>query len=1223
MAGGDLIDATRTHRPTRRQAMSLAALVLACGTATSFATPALAGADFARPTGARVGEATSSAARARLEARAERQREQAAPDAAKGDDLDTVIARLRAARAEAVDNNAAPPTPLEDDAEIALRLYASGRLALEANDPVRARRDLSRAAELDPTSAAILVELARAQRAAGDAPGAAASLEQAAQLGMTDPAAWLTLGQAAAERGETTRAAQSLAEARASIARSRDSGLPYVVNIALGEALLELGEPRAAAEALEHGLDMPERLGAPTEYADGLRSISRRRGALWSAAGDAWANAGDIGRAVEAYARGAEETTIDANALRLRLASAAVSSGRTAEAALVVLDHLTNSTEPASSRTVDVVARIRTADADSAADLAAAIGEFDSTDNTASPARRTGLLRVRAAALPANRSVRVLRGGVLSLAEPGSVLDDLLAEQAAQGGAQSVVREAVTIVGSRPLLDDQIAGAMLGSGVYGGEVLAELDASRGAAAQLLRGRVALRLGLPALDTIAEAHNARAGATQQAAVWRAHAKAAADLGAWAEAERAIDALRAITKESEPRDAQTARALAEALADALESAQRFSEAAAVLDAAPEAVTVGSCVRQARMSAAAGERGQAVSLAEAAVALDPLDERGYAVLLELHNPGGIAEDETKLTDAAIRLREALPSSRLVRQLLARELLARQEFDEAADVLRALADEDPTQAAPVELLAQVWLALGRRGDEDVLEQGRAWLAARRHPDAGRGWASVHLVKAEAAVLTAMGLHTEAIELLESARERLGGSTLLNQMIEQVYRAGLGDETTARRLASERLAGDALSIDRALELAELLAGETPTDRLDGVLLRALRPRAELTTEQRRTLARIAARQAFAVPRTLEADPEAGVQLRRSALQLLGMLETHGIGMPPNLHELRLTMTAAETADVDAVLDVARAFAATTPGRERAALVRGAAALVEADHADKALDYMARLTLDAPALFGGEEPLDGPMFGEWVRLIAQHGTGDDAMRMVVALEQAGAVPRAAELAGVDPSLPIERTEAELIYRIAGLAGLFNESRTAEFLRLVLRLVPDHASAANDLGYGLLEREGPTPEAARLLEHAYELSPNEVNIVDSLGWLRYRQGRLEDGPNGEPGAISLLRRAGELFGESGGRMVADDHLGDALWVSGDRDGAIAAWESAREQAMEELGTALTTGGADTPATKQAKDLINATGRKLRAVQRGQTPPIAPSGNAAGGAGSDED
>ena len=63
------------------------------------------------------------------------------------------------------------------------------------------------------------------------------------------------------------------------------------------------------------------------------------------------------------------------------------------------------------------------------------------------------------------------------------------------------------------------------------------------------------------------------------------------------------------------------------------------------------------------------------------------------------------------------------------------------------------------------------------------------------------------------------------------------------------------------------------------------------------------------------------------------------------------------------------------------------------------------------------------------------------------------------------------------------------------------------LKRLLANEPDNANALNALGYTLADEnlDGRLDEAQRLIERAYELAPDDPAVLDSMGWVYYRQG----------------------------------------------------------------------------------------------------------------------
>lgn len=86
---------------------------------------------------------------------------------------------------------------------------------------------------------------------------------------------------------------------------------------------------------------------------------------------------------------------------------------------------------------------------------------------------------------------------------------------------------------------------------------------------------------------------------------------------------------------------------------------------------------------------------------------------------------------------------------------------------------------------------------------------------------------------------------------------------------------------------------------------------------------------------------------------------------------------------------------------------------------------------------------------------------------------------------------------------------QLLYNRAMLAVDLNDIILAEKdLRHVIELVPDHAHAYNALGYTLADETDRYQEAKELIEKAYALLPNDVAIIDSMGWVYFKLGNYE-------------------------------------------------------------------------------------------------------------------
>jgi tetratricopeptide (TPR) repeat protein len=128
---------------------------------------------------------------------------------------------------------------------------------------------------------------------------------------------------------------------------------------------------------------------------------------------------------------------------------------------------------------------------------------------------------------------------------------------------------------------------------------------------------------------------------------------------------------------------------------------------------------------------------------------------------------------------------------------------------------------------------------------------------------------------------------------------------------------------------------------------------------------------------------------------------------------------------------------------------------------------------------------------------------------------------------------------------------ELLYDRAMAAERVDRIEILEAdLKRVIALKPDYAHAYNALGYTLAEKTDRLQEAKGLIEKAYKLSPDDPFILDSLGWVHYRMGNVDQ-------ALKHLQLA---YSARPDPEIAA-HLGEALWRSGQHDEARKIWRAA--------------------------------------------------------------
>lgn len=129
---------------------------------------------------------------------------------------------------------------------------------------------------------------------------------------------------------------------------------------------------------------------------------------------------------------------------------------------------------------------------------------------------------------------------------------------------------------------------------------------------------------------------------------------------------------------------------------------------------------------------------------------------------------------------------------------------------------------------------------------------------------------------------------------------------------------------------------------------------------------------------------------------------------------------------------------------------------------------------------------------------------------------------------------------------------DFLYDFALMAEKMGKTDVMEkSLRQVIAKAPENHHAYNALGYSLADRNVRLKEAYQLIEKAQKMAPLDPFIMDSMGWVQYRLGKLDE-------AESQLRKAYQLRSDP---EIAV-HLGEVLWKKGQYDDARKLWREAR-------------------------------------------------------------
>jgi tetratricopeptide (TPR) repeat protein len=127
----------------------------------------------------------------------------------------------------------------------------------------------------------------------------------------------------------------------------------------------------------------------------------------------------------------------------------------------------------------------------------------------------------------------------------------------------------------------------------------------------------------------------------------------------------------------------------------------------------------------------------------------------------------------------------------------------------------------------------------------------------------------------------------------------------------------------------------------------------------------------------------------------------------------------------------------------------------------------------------------------------------------------------------------------------------LIMQSQAYDQLDRHAESLAVLREAQAMEPSNPLVQNNLGYLLLEQDRDLEEAAALIEASAKATPDNGNVVDSLGWAQFKLGRIAE-------AEVTLRRATELSPFS---PEVRKHLGEVLVKQGKLAEAAEQWDRA--------------------------------------------------------------
>ena len=155
------------------------------------------------------------------------------------------------------------------------------------------------------------------------------------------------------------------------------------------------------------------------------------------------------------------------------------------------------------------------------------------------------------------------------------------------------------------------------------------------------------------------------------------------------------------------------------------------------------------------------------------------------------------------------------------------------------------------------------------------------------------------------------------------------------------------------------------------------------------------------------------------------------------------------------------------------------------------------------------------------------------------------------------------------ALQFNRDDTSLLYARGLMAEKVDrlDMTEADLLKVISK-EPDNANALNALGYTLADRTSRYEEALGYIKRAAELVPDDPAILDSLGWVSYRLGKMDD-------ALKWLSKA---FSKLEDAEIAA-HYGEVLWHTNQKDRAREVWKKGEKN------------NADNPVLRETLKRIN--------------------------------
>lgn len=257
------------------------------------------------------------------------------------------------------------------------------------------------------------------------------------------------------------------------------------------------------------------------------------------------------------------------------------------------------------------------------------------------------------------------------------------------------------------------------------------------------------------------------------------------------------------------------------------------------------------------------------------------------------------------------------------------------------------------------------------------------------------------------------------------------------------------------------------------------------------------------------------------------LQIERPALAQKALLKLDKIPGQRNLAQLLLGRLAAQSNQLNAAI---KHFNSLAPGSDHYAEARilMAAAYAQSDDMTGALQSLD-IALAAPIDTADKQRLTLAKAG----LLQSQGLNQESLTLLT--EAATLWPGSADIQ---------------LQRAMVLLTLNRSTEARDALRQVIKDDPSNATALNALGFTLADENINLNEAEQLVQKALTIEPDNAAYLDSMGWVYYRQGKLNE-------AAETLQRAFKITPDP----EVGAHWGIVLWHQNKPDEAKAIWQRA--------------------------------------------------------------